>query len=411
MGGGRASGRVRPVSHRWVDTTAALAELIDHLVDRPAIALDTEFHRERTYRPRLALLQLGWQDGPPGTAGPPTEVALVDTLAVDIAPLARVLMGPATIVMHAATQDLEVLLLACDTLPVRLFDTQLAAGFLGHSTPSLANLVDSVLGIRLPKGDRLADWLHRPLSADQREYAASDVVHLLDLHQRLVAALEERGRLGWAIDECDEALARAAVPKDPNEAWWRVKEARSLRWPAAGFAQALAAWRERRASAIDQPVRFVLPDLALVGIAQRPPTSLDALRKVRGLDERHLRNGAAQEILAALADARDHLGRDDLRTPPAGDVDRDLRAAVTLASAWVSQLGRQEKIDPTLLATRSDLEAFLRDDPGARLGQGWRNQVAGEAVRRLVAGEAALVFNGKGGLSLEERSGRPIALS
>jgi hypothetical protein len=100
------------------------------------------------------------------------------------------------------------------------------------------------------------------------------------------------------------------------------------------------------------------------------------------------------------------MSRDDLRVPPAGDVERDLRAAVTLASAWVSQLGRQLKIDPSLLATRSDLEAFLREDPEARLGQGWRQQVAGAAVRRLVAGEAALAFDGKGGLVIEERSGR-----
>jgi ribonuclease D len=391
------------VTHRWVENDEQLTDVIHRLAGEPAVALDTEFHRERTYHPQVALLQLGWRSDD----GASTEVALVDTLAVDVAPLATVLTSSTTIVMHAAAQDLEVLQRACGTLPAHLVDTQIAAGFLGFSTPSLANLLDGVLGIRLPKGDRLADWLHRPLSVDQREYAASDVAHLLDLHDELVVRLIDAGRLDWATDECDEQLARAAVPKDPNEAWWRVKEARSLRWPAVGVAQTLAAWRERRAARIDQPVRFVLPDLALVGIAQRPPTDAQAVRRVRGLDERHTRNGAAEEILGAIAAAKD-MPRSELRTPPPGDVDRDLRAAVTLASAWVSQLGRQLKIDPSLLATRSDLEAFLRGDASARLGQGWREQVAGAAVRGLVAGDAALAFDGKGGLVIEERSGKPV---
>ena len=391
------------MTHRWIDSTAALDELIGQLADRPVLALDTEFHRERTYHPQVALVQLGWRaDGHTDT-----DVALIDPLEVDIRPLASLLEGPTTIVMHAATQDLEVLLRECGTLPVRLFDTQIAAGFVGYSTPSLGNLVDGMLGIRLPKGDRLADWLRRPLSSDQREYAASDVLHLLDLNDALVAELEATGRLDWAIAECDELLARAAIPKDPEEAWWRVKEARSLRWPAVGYAQSLAAWRERRAAIVDQPVRFVLPDLALVGIAQRPPPTLDALRKVRGLDERHLRGTAGDEILETLADARE-MPREELHTPPVNDVDRDLRAAVSLASAWVSQLGRELKIDPMLLATRADLEAFLRGDSRARLGQGWREQVAGAALRQLAAGEAALAFDGKGGLVVEARSHEPF---
>lgn len=388
-----------PVTHAWVDGPSELAELIDTIASSPLVALDTEFHRERSYHPHVALLQLAWRSGPSDE----TEVALIDTLAVDIAPLGTVLSAPAMIVMHAAAQDLEVLQRACGTLPLRLFDTQIAAGFVGYSTPSLASLLEGVLGIRLPKGDRLADWLHRPLSSDQREYAASDVVHLLDLHERLVADLAQSGRLEWALDECDEQLARAALPKDPEESWWRVKEARSLRWPAVGLAQNLAAWRERRAATLDQPVRFVLPDLALVAIAQRPPAGLPELRRIRGLDERHVRNGAAEEIMEVIEAAK-QMDRSELRAPPVGDVDRDLRAAVTLASAWISQLGRTLKIDPGLIATRSDIEAFLRGDAGARLGQGWRQTVAGTAVRELLRGNAALVFDGRGGLLLEERS-------
>jgi ribonuclease D len=383
---------------RWVDSPEELAEVVAALEGEPAVALDTEFHRERTYHAQVALMQLAW---------PGHDVILVDTLAVDIAPFAAVLESPTTIVMHAGAQDLEVLLRACGTLPVNFFDTQLAAGFAGYNTPSLANLVEGMLGIRLPKGDRLADWMRRPLSEDQRSYAASDVAHLLEIHDKLRSRLLADGRLSWAEDECDLLLRRAAVVRDPDEAWWRVKEARSLRGPAVGIAQALAAWRERRAIEIDQPVRFVLPDLALVGIAQRPPADLDGLRRVRGLDDRHLRGGAGAGILAAVADGL-ALPREQLRLPAAGDVDRDLRPAVALVSAWVSQLGRQLHIDPSLLATRSDLEMFLRGDPSATLATGWRAEVVGVPVRRLVDGKAALAFDGKGTLTLEERSNIPL---
>jgi ribonuclease D len=144
-----------------------------------------------------------------------------------------------------------------------------------------------------------------------------------------------------------------------------------------------------------------------VAIAQRPPADDDALSRVRGLDGRHLRHGATGGILEAVAQGR-AMPRQEYRLPPAGAVDRDARPAVTLASAWVSQLGRELGIDPTLLGTRADLEALLRGDEGARLDTGWRRHVVGDAVRRLAAGEVALAFDGNGGLLLEERSRRPV---
>jgi ribonuclease D len=384
------------LTHRWIDRESDLTAVVDEFAGQPAVALDTEFHRERTYHPQVALVQLSWDEGEH------QQIVLIDSLAVSLMPLRSLLESDTVVVMHAAAQDLEVLLRACGTLPTRLFDTQLAAGFAGYNGPSLATLVEGVIGVRLPKGDRLADWLRRPISADQQEYAASDVVHLLALHRWLVGHLTRSGRLEWAEDECAELLRKAGAPRQPEEAWWKVKEARQLRGKAVGVAQALAAWRERRAGEVDQPIRFVLPDLALVGIAQRPPTDANELRRVRGLDDRHLRGDAAAGILAAVAEGL-ALPRDRLRFPPPGDVDRDLRPAVSLISAWVSQLGKQLQIDTTLLATRGDLEALLRGDEDARLTRGWRADVVGQDIRRLVEGRAALSFDGRGGLILEDR--------
>jgi ribonuclease D len=290
-------------------------------------------------------------------------------------------------------------------MPAVLFDTQLAAGFLGYGTPSLASLVQGELDIALPKGDRLTDWLRRPLGADARTYAAGDVAHLLLLADRIRGKLSARGRLEWATDECETLRARALVPRTPDEAWWKVKEARSLRGKAIGVAQAVGAWRESRAGRVNQPIRFVLPDLALVGIAQKPPDDLGALKRVRGLDDRHLRSGAAEELLEAVR-AGLALPKEAYRLPPSGEVDRELRPAVTLVSAWISQLARDVGVDTSILATRGDLEALLRGEPEARLATGWRAEAVGDAVRSLVDGGAALAFDGKGGLVLEERSGK-----
>lgn len=375
----------------WVADDDALAHVIDQLCEVDAFGIDTEFHRERTYFPQLALVQVAWDD----------QLALIDPLAVDMKPFARALEGPATVVMHAASQDLEVLDLACGAVPRDLFDTQLAAGFVGHSLPSLSTLVDRFFQVHLPKGDRLTDWLRRPLGTDQRRYAASDVEYLLELRQLLTSELDARGRLGWARDECEALRARGRVSRPPEEAWLRIKEARSLRGEVAAVARSVAAWREQRAAELDQPVRFVLSDLAVVGVAQRRPKTLDELRRVRGVDERHARGKVGESLLAAV-----EAGRGATVSRPSGptfELDRRLRPAVSLVAAWVSQLARELEIETSLVATRADIEALLAGDPAARLGQGWRAELVGERIRRLVDGEAALAFDGSGNLVLEDR--------
>jgi ribonuclease D len=363
----------------------------------PAYAVDTEFHRERTYYPTLALVQIAWPGG----------LVLIDPLAVDLSPLSGVLAGPGVAVMHAASQDIEVLQRACGTIPSTLFDTQVAAGFLGFSTPSLTSLVGRVIGVDLPKANRLTDWLRRPLAPDQQRYAACDVVHLLELTELLRAELAATGRLAWADAECEELRTRRWGPPDPEDAWLRLKEARALRGRSRGIAQAVAAWRERRAAEADQPVRFVLSDMALVGIANAAPKDLEQLRRVRGLDQRHARGTLGREILAAVEQGRS-VPEAALKTPRRDELDRDLRPALALLTAWVSQLSRELRLDAGLLATRSDLTAFLQRDPNARLASGWRAELVGGPAERLVAGELALAFDGTGALVLERRSGEAV---
>jgi ribonuclease D len=393
--GGEASEREGP----WLITTPEdLRALVEELSSVPRYALDTEFHRERTYWPRLALVQVAWEPGP----GRPVSIALVDPLAVDPEPLAKVLAGPGVMVAHAASQDLEVLARACGLLPSTLFDTQVAAGFLGFGSASLASLVDRFLRVRLAKGDRLTDWSRRPLSASQLSYAASDVAHLLALTDVISELLSSRGRLVWAEEECAGLLARPVGATDPDEAWWKLRDNRQLQGVARAVAQEVAAWRERKAREHDLQPRMVLPDLALLSIAHSPPPSAEKLHETRGIDARYLRGGADEEIMAAVARGR-ALPGDRLRVAQTDQVSKELRPAVALASAWVAQLARDEEVDAALLATRSDVVEFLSAKPEARLGQGWRAGLVGAPLRKLARGGASLALDGHGRLLMEDR--------
>jgi ribonuclease D len=376
------------VTHRYIATTPELAEYVERLLGEPRYAMDTEFHRERTYFPKLALVQLKG-------AG---EIVIVDPLACDLAPLKDLFHSDVLSVLHAAQQDLDVLHHSVGAVPRRMYDTQLAAGFLGYSTPSLVSLLQGELKVSAAKGDRLTDWLHRPLSDDQRLYAAADVAHLLELQDVLDAKLAAEGRLEWVADACLELLAKPVSGTEPDMAWTRLKDVRVLKPRARGVARSVAAWRERRAMSIDSPVRQVLPDLAVLGIAQKQPRTIQELGQSRGVDERHTRGVIGKEILEAVAEGI--TTEANLPAPDGDDLDRSMRPAVALVSAWVSEVARDSHIDTALLATRSDLASFLRGDPDARLATGWRHDLLGDGIRRLVAGKAALTFDGRGGLNL-----------
>ena len=374
--------------YEWIADDRALDELLDRLQSHDRIALDTEFHREKTYFPRLALIQLAWLEG----------LAIIDPLTCDASKLSRIFGSNHLIVLHAAQQDLDVMSHAMGTIPARIFDTQIAAGFLGYSTPSLASLVNSELKLVLPKGDRLTDWLRRPLTDGQKSYAASDVEHLLEIHDLLASKLVERNRLAWATDACEELRNRKVGPGNPADAWQKQKDVRALKPRTRGVLAALAEWRERRAMASDIPPRQVLPDLALQGIAQREPTNLSDLAQSRGVDDRHTRGSIGQEILAAVARGKENPV--EISASDGDEVDRHLRPAITLISAWISEVARIEHVDTALLATRNDIVAYLRRDSDARLVTGWRLDLIGEQLDDLLQGKAGLSFDGKGGLKM-----------
>ena len=376
------------MSFEWVDSEKTLDDVIDSVLTSSRYAIDTEFHREKTYYPKLALVQIRWG----------AQTALIDPLAVDPRRLGRLFASDILAVFHAAQQDLEVLRHASLEAPRNIFDCQVAAGFVGYSTPSLATLVQAVKKISLSKGDRLTDWLRRPLTDQQCAYAADDVVHLFDLHDDLTRQLNELGRVDWVSAACAELATRPTGPQNPSDAWLKLKEARALKGPARGVAQALAKWREERAMRSDLPPRRVMSDMALLGISQRVPKSVEELANTRGVDDRHLSAEYCREIMTAVRDgAKISVALPSIDND---DVDKFVRPALTLITAWVGELARKHKIDATLLATRSDITAFLRQSPNARLRQGWRATLVGDDLVRILNGEVGLSVDRDGHLKL-----------
>jgi len=381
-----------PADQRLVADDDHFARLLDELRGADAYALDAEFHGESSYYPRLAVLQVALPD----------RVAVVDVTSVDVRPFEAVLGGPGLMVAHAGEQDLQVLQRSTGAIPSRMLDTQVAAGFLGFSSPSLAKLVSELLGVRLEKGARMSDWFKRPLTAEQISYAAADVDHLLALRAVIEDRLAGTGRLAWAYEESERR--RRVREVDVTAAWWRLKGWRQLRGRSRGVAQELTAWRERTAMSADKPARRVLADEVVMLLAERPPRSLSEMPKSRLFDMGRLSAKVVDEMMAAVGRGLE-LAPGDVRLPPDTDLPPQLQTVATLVAAWVAQQARTLSIDGSLIATRTDIEAFLRRVPDNPLSRGWRAELVGTTVGRIVAGTAAVAFDGKGALVLVDRHG------
>ena len=377
------------ITYEWIDSDAILREFVEHSIRCEYYFLDTEFHREKTYFPQLALIQIA--------AG--ERIAVIDPLAIDTDLLRPLVEGSGVCVLHAAQQDLDVMSQSCGFIPQKIIDTQLCAGFVGYTQPSLASLLQAYLKITVPKGDRLTDWLRRPLTSAQLSYAASDVAYLSELWHLISSELEELGRMRWALDACEELRVRPTGPHSPDDAWLRVKDVRTLKGRARWVAQAVSRWREERAMHLDIPPRHVLSDIAILGIAQRVPKSIEDLLQCRGVDNRHAGGSHGRDILEAIQVGVRAAATGELPFPTSDteDVDKSLRPAVTLVSAWVTELAKKSRLDAGLLGTRKDILDLLGGSPAARLSQGWRAEIVGRDIEDLVAGRKALTFTGPGG--------------
>lgn len=375
----------------YIDTPAALSALCASLKGKPWLAVDTEFMRERTYYPELCLVQVASDE----------VVACVDPLALpSLDPLMELFLDGATLkVLHAARQDLEIFYHLADRVPAPVFDTQVAARFLGlPDQAGYGAVVQSLLGISLDKSHARTDWARRPLPAAALEYAADDVRHLRTVYLKMQDELAARGRAGWAEPEMKALADEKLYRPDPEGAWHRLRGIQRLKPKAVAPAKALAAWRERTAMAENRPRQWILKDEALMDLVKQQPADLAALAAVRGVgDSLAKRHGA--ELLKLLAGDGSAPAERHRSESPLGPRQEALVDALT---ALVRLKAAEGDVSAASLATRGELERLVRGERDLPVLKDWRLAMAGQSLLDFMAGEHALSA-GDGGLRVARR--------
>lgn len=345
----------------WIDQPAALQTRLAQHPDR--IGLDTEFIRERTYWPRLALVQMAVGD----------EILLIDPLVPGMATaLSPWLSDPHILkIMHSASEDLVAFKHTCGMVPRPLFDTQIAAAMTGYG-PGLGyqKLVQAVDGVLVDKGETRSDWLHRPLTPSQLQYAADDVRHLFSLHTTLEARLQALGRRDW-LQEDAERLCEG-VDRDLGETWphLALRSAQFLDPPAQHRLLRLLRWRDHQARLSDRPRSWILDNELACTLARTPPADRSALLKL--LDRfpkapRKLADSLLQALTTPLADEH--------QAPLARATDESRKTVLRQLQQAVAERARALDLPEGLLASRRHLEALLdspRHWPSPLCG--WRRQ-------------------------------------
>lgn len=363
------------MTQHLIDTQQEIDALCPRLAGQPAIGVDTEFLRVNTYYPKLALVQVSTAD----------EVYCIDPLVpgLRLDELWAIMTDADVVkVVHAARQDIEVLLHTAGFIPGPLFDTQVAAGLLGHGEQvGYAGLVESEFGVNLPKGAQRTDWTRRPLSSEQLGYAANDVRYLLPLYEKMRDALVSAGRRDWALEDCERLRTPALYELDPEQAFRRVGRGARLSPDAQHLLKSLCAWRERTARDRNLPRSWVVDDQALVDIAAAAPRSKDELAAVTGLRARAV--AAYGDKLIDCVDQAQRgetalWSRQESLTP-------EEKARKSALVKMVQQRAAALGIAESVLITRAEITRVARGAAPEEVVTGWRwseigRQLASAAV-------------------------------
>jgi ribonuclease D len=379
----------------FIDTPDALAALCEQLMLSEWIALDTEFIRERTYYPRLCLLQLAT----------PAIVASVDPLAfVSLEPLLEIIYDTRiTKVLHAAYQDLEIFYQLRGEPPRPVFDTQIAANVLGFGEQvGYASLVQQVLGVQLAKAHSRSDWCLRPLDAAQLRYAADDVRYLSMLYPRLRRLLTDKDRLAWLADDFEQLSQSHNYQSEAETMWQKIGGTHTLAPRQLSILRALAIWREHEAATRNLPRKWVLADSALMDLARLAPRDRAALTRMRGLPKNQAERYG--DALIALINAA--LQDPELswpQPPPKRVLSIGQESTVDLLMALVRRQADLHGVSPASIATRSVLERLVLGDTEVAVLRGWRAKIAGDALQKMLAGTLRVRLQ-NGRLHMEETS-------
>ncbi|QIB53259.1 ribonuclease D [Pseudomonas sp. OIL-1] len=358
----------------FIDRNEVLAEWCERWLKLPYVAVDTEFVRTETFYPIAGLIQIG--DG--------QHAYLIDPLAItEWAPLVELLGAPGVIkVFHSCSEDLEVFHHLCGVVPQPLFDTQLAAAYLGMDfSMGYSRLVKALLDIELAKDETRSDWLQRPLSPTQLQYAADDALHLAQIYELMAPRIDAAGLTSWLLSDTAEQGSHVGVLQDPDQAYRGIKQAWRLKPDELAILKLLAAWREREARQRDQARNRILRESAMVPIAQRQPDSLQTLSRIEDMHPRSVRHDG--EMVLELVRQGQAIPPSEwpqpLPEPLPPDANRLLKSLRKIGQRHAVKLN----IAPELMLRKKVLEAIVRTGyPAGPYSlpdelNGWRRELMG----------------------------------
>jgi ribonuclease D len=368
--------------YEYIDGNAGLARFCAALDEVSYCVIDTEFIRESTYYPELALIQVASGD----------RLACIDPLAItEFAPLAELLVKPNLLkVFHSSSQDLEILYQKFGAVPAPVFDTQLAAAVLGYNHQiSYADLVQQITGVALDKKHTRANWLRRPLSPDELDYAMDDVRHLMAVYEELKQKLDSTRRNGWIEKDLRAMSDPENYQVDKSQLWRRLKGVLKLKGEKLQIASDLCRWREDLAQRQNRPRRWIAKDDALVEIARQKPANFEALVRIPELSDKTARRHG-DELLKIIA----HAETIDSAQWPQHDKSRSLNkqqlALGDCLMALCRKIADQNQIALATLATRKDIDNLILNQKSSRLTQGWRFSMAGEQLLEFIHGQSTI---------------------
>ena len=359
--------------------------------NHPFVTIDTEFMRERTYYPKLCLIQIALPSG--GSE----DAVLVDPLSptMNLKPLYRLFKNTSVVkVFHAARQDLEIFWHDAKIFPTPLFDTQVAAMVCGFGEQvGYETLVRQIIKKDVDKSSRFTDWSRRPLTEEQKIYAISDVTHLREIYSFLKDELERRGREAWVVEETQNLIDPKIYDVVPIDAWRRIKIRSSSR-VYLSYIRELAAFRELYAQSKNIPRNRVFKDDALLELASSKPTNLEALSKSRLILREARKGDIAYGILEAIKTVAAMNPENFPKLPKSKEKLQVNPALADLLRVLLKAKSEESDVAQKMIATVSELDALAAGERDLPSLKGWRLKVFGKDALRLCLGEVGLCLNG-----------------
>lgn len=377
----------------FIDSKKNLIEICQQFAQSEFLAVDTEFVRQTTYYPILALIQVC--DG--------HQIAIIDPVAIDdLGPLMDVLYNKnITKVLHSARQDMEIFYCLNQSVPDALFDTQVVAALLGYGEQiGYASLVKQLLNVELDKSQTRTDWLKRPLTKKQITYAADDVRHLAKLYPMQKKKLQEQGRLSWLENDFQFLSSNSTYAPSPDTIWRKIRGVNKLKNQKLAILKNLAAWRENLAIKQNRPRRRVVSDDVLIELSMNPPASLTELYESDRISNKFLQyNG--DTIMSLIQSGLNTAAKDCPVLPIIEKLSPTEEALADCLMAIVHLSANDNNISPRCLCNRKELEALIKGQRELNILSGWRNELAGKHLLEFVSGESQLSFT-SGALTLNK---------